>query len=84
MIMLNSRPLPLLSHRKKFKVDLLPAANENLRVFALPMGHGDGTIIQCPINASGNGGEISIFDLGSLIKYYEWWDVEKLIKNQKA
>ena len=44
------------------------------------MGHGEGTIIQCPVDAYGNGGELSVFDLGSIIKYYEWWDVEKLLK----
>ena len=44
------------------------------------MGHGEATIIQCPINADGEGGELSIFDLGSIVKYYEWWDVAKLLK----
>ena len=46
-------------------MDLLPSANEQLQIFALPMGHGEATIIQCPVDEAGNGGEISIFDLGS-------------------
>lgn len=44
------------------------------------MGLGEATIIQCPIDANGNGGELSVYDLGSLITYYEWWDVAKLLK----
>ena len=48
--------------------DLLPQANENLQVFALPMGHGEGTIIMCPKLADGSGGEISIYDLGTIVK----------------
>ena len=43
------------------------------------MGHGEATIIQCPVDEAGNGGEISIFDLGSIVKYYETWDVAKLL-----
>ena len=62
-----------------YEVDLLPAANGDLQIFALPMGHGEATIIQCPVDAAGNGGEISIFDLGSIVKYYETWDVAKLL-----
>ena len=24
---------------------------------------------------------MSIYDLGTIVKYYEWWDVSKLLKN---
>ena len=48
--------------------DLLPEANENLQIFALPMGHGEGTIIMCPKLPDGSGGEISIYDLGTIVK----------------
>ena len=47
------------------------------------MGHGDGTIIMCPKTVDGSGGEISIFDLGTLVTYYQWWDVAKLLKNRE-
>ena len=37
----------------------LPKANGNLNIYALPVGQGDSTVIQCPK------GDITIIDLGS-------------------
>ena len=54
-----------------YYVDQLPKANEKLQVFGLPMGHGDGTVIMCPKLADGSGGEISIFDLGTIVTYFQ-------------
>ena len=73
----------LLSTVIGYYVDDLPEPNENLQIFGLPMGHGESTIIMCPINEDGSGGEISIYDLGTIVKYYEWWDVSKLLKNTR-
>ena len=39
-----------------------PPADSNLNIYALPVGQGDCTVIQCP---SAYGGEISIIDAGS-------------------
>ena len=63
----------LCSLASAYYVDQLPEANEKLQVFGLPMGHGDGTIIMCPKLADGNGGEISIFDLGTIVTYFQAW-----------
>jgi len=41
-----------------YQVDKIPEPNEKLNVYALPMGHGEGTIIQCPAGADGSGGEL--------------------------
>ena len=41
------------------QVAKLPAADGNLNIFALPVGQGDCTVIQCP------NGDITIIDLGS-------------------
>ena len=38
-----------------YYVDQLPEPNENLQIFALPMGHGEGTVIMCPIAEDGSG-----------------------------
>merc|ERR1711935_76453 len=73
----------LLGLSSAYVVDQLPEANDKLQVFGLPMGHGDGTIIMCPKTADGNGGEISIFDLGTIVKYYQWWDGAKLLNNRE-
>ena len=43
-------------------MEQLPDADENLYIYALPVGQGDCTVIQCPI-ADGN--KISIIDAGS-------------------
>ena len=40
----------------------LPAANANLNIFALPVGQGDCTVVQCPART---GGHITIVDIGS-------------------
>ena len=40
----------------------IPPANSNLNVYALPVGQGDSTIIQCP---SQFGGKITVVDSGS-------------------
>ena len=48
--------------RKKPAGYSFPPANSNLNIFALPVGQGDCTVIQCP---SAYGGEISIIDAGS-------------------
>ncbi|CAG5110350.1 Oidioi.mRNA.OKI2018_I69.chr2.g4761.t1.cds [Oikopleura dioica] len=69
----------LLAFSQAYLVDDIPEPNEELNVYALPMGHGDGTIIQCPGGPDGSGGELSIFDLGTIVKYYEWWDVVKFL-----
>ena len=41
---------------------MLPAANADLNIYALPVGQGDCTVIQCPTQF---GGEITIVDIGS-------------------
>lgn len=48
----------------------LPAPNENVNVFALPVGQGDATVVQCPgeVHMDTNvvyGGELTIVDIGS-------------------
>ena len=40
----------------------LPPADDNLNIYALPVGQGDCTVIQCPI---ADGGKITIIDAGS-------------------
>ena len=69
----------LLALSHAYLVDNIPEPNEKLNVYALPMGHGEGTVIQCPAGPDGSGGELSIFDLGTIVKYYEWWDVVKFL-----
>ena len=64
------------------QVSKLPAADGNLNIFALPVGQGDCTVIQCPK------GDITIIDLGSrkstgfdqqdLINYLNGQNVEKI------
>ena len=41
---------------------MLPTANADLNIYALPVGQGDCTVIQCPTQF---GGEITIVDIGS-------------------
>ena len=43
---------------------VMPPADANLHVYALPVGQGDATIIQCP---STYGGGVTIFDMGSSV-----------------
>ena len=50
----------LLSSVLGYYVEDLPPPNENLQIFALPMGHGEGTIIMCPIAEDGSGKKIQI------------------------
>ena len=68
--------------RVELQVPKLPAADGNLNTFALPVGQGDCTVIQCPK------GDITIVDLGSmkdtgfnqedLIKYLNGQNVEAI------
>lgn len=44
----------------------LPSADDNLNIYALPVGQGDCTVIQCPKTSTVNGkGVITIIDAGS-------------------
>lgn len=48
----------------------LPSPNENVNVFALPVGEGDATVVQCPGEVDieskvVHGGELNIVDIGS-------------------
>ena len=52
---LNNRRPPRLGQQ-------LPDADDNLNIYALPVGQGDCTVIQCPI---ADGGKITIIDAGS-------------------
>jgi beta-lactamase superfamily II metal-dependent hydrolase len=45
-----------------YEVPTLPPADGDLNIYALPIGQGDCTVIQCP---AADGGEISIIDFGS-------------------
>ena len=77
---LNFKLKKLSAEGRSLNLPKLPEPNEKLQVFGLPMGHGDGTIIMCPKLPDGSGGEISIFDLGTIVTYFQWWDVAKLLK----
>ena len=52
----------ILDEAGKRKKIALPSADANLNIYALPVGQGDLTVIQCP---SAYGGTISIIDAGS-------------------
>ena len=44
----------------------LPQADDNLNIYALPVGQGDCTVIQCPRTGTGNGkGVVTIIDAGT-------------------
>ena len=50
----------------------LPPANDNLNIYALPVGQGDCTVIQCPKTSTGNGkGVVTIIDAGTKKKFFK-------------
>ena len=80
---------PQLSSLLKHKAPVphtLPHADSNLNIYALPVGQGDLTVIQCP---AAYGGKISIIDAGSIantgftkakvIHYLKGQHIEKII-----
>ena len=72
--------LSLLDILQAYKVTRLPKANNDLNIFALPVGQGDCTIIQCPIT---HGAKISIIDIGSRdSRGFKREDVVDFIDNQ--
>ena len=50
----------------------LPPADDNLNIYALPVGQGDSTVIQCPRTGTGNGkGVVTIIDAGTRKKVFK-------------
>uniref|UniRef100_A0A1X7TTZ1 Metallo-beta-lactamase domain-containing protein n=1 Tax=Amphimedon queenslandica TaxID=400682 RepID=A0A1X7TTZ1_AMPQE len=50
----------------------LPPADDNLNIYALPVGQGDCTVIQCPKTSTDNGkGDVTIIDAGSNKKRFK-------------
>ena len=50
----------------------LPPADDNLNIYALPVGQGDCTVIQCPRTGTVNGkGDITIIDAGTRKHHFE-------------
>ena len=50
----------------------LPPANDNLNIYALPVGQGDCTVIQCPRTGTGNGkGAVTIIDAGTFKDHFD-------------
>ena len=43
----------------------LPSADANLNIYAVPVGQGDLTVIQCPSSAGTSAGKITVIDAGS-------------------
>ena len=50
----------------------LPPADDNLNIYALPVGQGDCTVIQCPKTSTVNGkGVVTIIDAGTKKKFFK-------------
>ena len=50
----------------------LPQADDNLNIYALPVGQGDCTVIQCPRTSTVNGkGDITIIDAGTFKDHFD-------------
>ena len=76
LISLQATALPI--------INKLTPADENLNIFALPVGQGDATVIQCPAQY---GGKLTIVDIGSskyngflgkedIVRYLEGYTIE--------
>ena len=49
----------------------LPPADDNLNIYALPVGQGDCTVIQCPKTSTVNGkGVVTIIDAGTKKEFF--------------
>ncbi len=59
---------------------VMPASDDNLNIYLLPIGEGDSTIIQCPT------GKLTVLNMGSMYtsSYFNENDIEKFINIEKV